>query len=134
METSAVASINGLPRRPGLAFAAVGERSAFRSLRGVLGVASFAKDAVVNAGKTLGGRARNASAYHSYHTCRLFVRRHMLTRSSLLLGRYNGSCVYPINFVDCENVNACWYLKWEEQGEPRQHILRRAILAIRVNA
>jgi len=31
------------------------------------------------------------SAYHSYHTCRVFVSRQMDTLSSELLGKYNGS-------------------------------------------
>jgi hypothetical protein len=34
---------------------------------------------------------KNASACHSYHTWRWFVKRQMETWSSELLGRYNGS-------------------------------------------
>jgi len=33
------------------------------------------------------------SAYHSYHTCRWFVRRQIYTCNSELLGKYNGACV-----------------------------------------
>jgi hypothetical protein len=44
-------------------------------------------------GVSAGGRStgRNDSVYHSYHTWRWLVRRHMETRSSELLGKYNGS-------------------------------------------
>ena len=44
-------------------------------------------------GVSAGGRntGRNDSVYHSYHTWRWSVRRHMETRSSELLGKYNGS-------------------------------------------
>ncbi len=44
-------------------------------------------------GVSVGGRStgRNDSAYHSYHTWRSSVRRQMETRSSELLGKYNGS-------------------------------------------
>ena len=44
-------------------------------------------------GVSAGGRntGRNDSVYHSYHTWRWSVRRHMETRSSELLGKYSGS-------------------------------------------
>jgi hypothetical protein len=37
------------------------------------------------------GTGRNASADHSYQTCRVFVSRQRETVTSELLGRYNGS-------------------------------------------
>jgi hypothetical protein len=44
-------------------------------------------------GASAAGRntGRNDSVYHSYHTWRWSVRRHMETRSSELLGKYSGS-------------------------------------------
>ena len=89
------------------------------------------------------GTGRNASAYHSYQTCRWFVRRQIETCSSDELGRYSGSWRQPPSAWGettttrdgpaRRRINET-NLEGKQQREPAQHVLRDVLHAVGVYA
>jgi hypothetical protein len=82
----------------------------------------------------LGPTQAYASTSHSYQTPVSFVWRHMLTSSSVSLGKYSGVYAVSVNRITLRETECLTHLQGEENREPRNHVLALLINLVRHSA